>query len=235
MRRGVPARRKAGWFPRCSATSTCTGSTGRGDKSMGELVRYADDLVVMCATRQQAEDALALLTDLWPISVWSPRRPRPGSCTWRRVARGSTSSAFTTAGARVGPAKSSHLSSSPAGPRTKRCNVPATGSVNSRPGPAAGAARRDRGRTSTGSCAAGPGTSVTGTRLVTSTRSGTRAGTPGAPGGQAPSPHRARIGHVPVLPVTESHGPDQLVESSSPPGPSGTGGGRPNAGGERRR
>ena len=30
----------------------------------GVLVRYADDLVVMCATRQQAEAALARLTDL---------------------------------------------------------------------------------------------------------------------------------------------------------------------------
>ena len=30
----------------------------------GRLVRYADDLVVMCATRQQAEDALAALTTM---------------------------------------------------------------------------------------------------------------------------------------------------------------------------
>ena len=33
-------------------------------QGMGQLVRYADDLVVMCATRQQAEYALGLLTDL---------------------------------------------------------------------------------------------------------------------------------------------------------------------------
>ena len=31
---------------------------------MGQLVRYADNLIVMCATRQQAEYALGLLTDL---------------------------------------------------------------------------------------------------------------------------------------------------------------------------
>ncbi len=33
-------------------------------RGVGKLVRYADDLVVMCATRQQAEHALGLLTDL---------------------------------------------------------------------------------------------------------------------------------------------------------------------------
>ncbi len=33
-------------------------------KGVGRLVRYADDLVVMCATRQQAEYALGLLTSL---------------------------------------------------------------------------------------------------------------------------------------------------------------------------
>jgi RNA-directed DNA polymerase len=33
-------------------------------KGTGQIVRYADDLVVMCATRQEAEHALGLLTDL---------------------------------------------------------------------------------------------------------------------------------------------------------------------------
>jgi RNA-directed DNA polymerase len=33
-------------------------------RGVGQLVRYADDLVVMCATRQQAEHALGLLTEL---------------------------------------------------------------------------------------------------------------------------------------------------------------------------
>ena len=46
--------------PSC-ATSTCTGWTGRGTTPHGVLVRYADDLVVMCGTRQQAEAALARL------------------------------------------------------------------------------------------------------------------------------------------------------------------------------
>jgi group II intron reverse transcriptase/maturase len=33
-------------------------------KGVGKLVRYADDLIVMCATRQQAEHALGLLTSM---------------------------------------------------------------------------------------------------------------------------------------------------------------------------
>lgn len=52
------------------------------DVAHGQLVRYADDLVVMCSTRAQAEAALARLTRYcWPTSVWNRRRPRPGSCT----------------------------------------------------------------------------------------------------------------------------------------------------------
>jgi group II intron reverse transcriptase/maturase len=55
---------QGGPLSRCSATSTCTGWTGREAGEHGVLVRYCDDLVVMCATRQQAEAALARLTVL---------------------------------------------------------------------------------------------------------------------------------------------------------------------------
>jgi RNA-directed DNA polymerase len=64
----------------------------------GRLVRYADDVVVMCVTRQQAEDALGAITAVLGELGWRPRRRRPGSCTWRREARGSTSSASVTDG-----------------------------------------------------------------------------------------------------------------------------------------
>jgi retron-type reverse transcriptase len=47
----------------------------------GELVRYADDAVVMCRSRKQAEAALERLRHCWPTSDWSRRRPRPGSFT----------------------------------------------------------------------------------------------------------------------------------------------------------
>ena len=47
----------------CSATSTCTGWTGHGPAAEhGVLVRYADDVGVMCDSREQAEAALARLT-----------------------------------------------------------------------------------------------------------------------------------------------------------------------------
>jgi len=65
-------------------------------KEHGVLVRYADDVVVMCDTREQAEAALAQLTACWPDSGWNPRQPRPVSCTWPRGARGLTSSGFIT-------------------------------------------------------------------------------------------------------------------------------------------
>ena len=46
--------------------------------------------------REQAEAALARLRACWRSSVWSPKRPRPGSCTWRGGDRGLISSGFTT-------------------------------------------------------------------------------------------------------------------------------------------
>ena len=33
-------------------------------RGIGRLVRYADDVIVMCASRKQAEQALSLLTEL---------------------------------------------------------------------------------------------------------------------------------------------------------------------------
>ena len=47
----------------------------------GVLVRYADDLVVMCRTRGQAEHALARLTWLLASLGLEPNRPRQRSCT----------------------------------------------------------------------------------------------------------------------------------------------------------
>ena len=50
---------------RCCATCTCTGWTGHGTPAtFGVLVRFADDLLVMCKSRQQAEAALARLRQL---------------------------------------------------------------------------------------------------------------------------------------------------------------------------
>ena len=57
----------------------------------------ADDLLVMCRSRAEAERALDRLTAVWPTWAWSRRRPRPGSCTWRWEARALISSASITA------------------------------------------------------------------------------------------------------------------------------------------
>ena len=47
------------------ATSTCTGSTGSGQtRGHGVLVRFADDLLVMCRTRAEAEAALGALRQI---------------------------------------------------------------------------------------------------------------------------------------------------------------------------
>ena len=66
----------------------------------------------------QAEAALASVGACWLNSVCSRRRPRPGLCTCRMLARGLTSSASTTDGCWfAGLARSAwHRYSWPAGP-----------------------------------------------------------------------------------------------------------------------
>jgi retron-type reverse transcriptase len=98
----------------------------------GVLVRYADDLVVMCKSRQQAEAAL-----VWAGTIVG--RPRLGTeggqdpdrapAGWAGTASTSSASTIGWCAVRVasGPRASS---SSHAGPRRRRCSVPATGYVN---------------------------------------------------------------------------------------------------------
>ena len=62
----------------------------------GVLVRYADDAIVMCDTREQAEAALTRLTVLLAELGLEPKAARPGSCTWWRTVRGLISWVFTT-------------------------------------------------------------------------------------------------------------------------------------------
>jgi hypothetical protein len=69
-------------------------------RGVGVLVGYADDAVVVCRTRQQAERALAALMVVLAELGLASSRPRRGSCTWSRVARGWTSSGSTSLGAR---------------------------------------------------------------------------------------------------------------------------------------
>ena len=63
----------------------------------GTLVRYADDLVVMCGSERDARCALGALRALLAELGLRPRRPRRGSSTCGREARALTSSASITA------------------------------------------------------------------------------------------------------------------------------------------
>ncbi|MFA1544643.1 reverse transcriptase domain-containing protein [Actinomadura monticuli] len=118
------------------------------DEADGVLVRYADDLIAMCWSRSQAERALARLTELLAGLGWSPRRPRPASSIWRSVGR-----AWISLGSITGlsdPEASTGnvaLCSSRAGPRTRPCGMPATGSGRSPTGAGCRDGRRRSRRT----------------------------------------------------------------------------------------
>ena len=96
----------------------------------GVLVRYADDLVVMCQNRGGGRGAPSRRSGRsWPSSGLSSSRPRRGSCTCGKEARASTSSASITAACAAAPAAPGTSPSSPAGPHVRRCSTPATASV----------------------------------------------------------------------------------------------------------
>ena len=62
---------------------------------LGVLVKYADDLVALCATREQAEEARELVAAVLDRSGCDCTPRRPGSRTSPGAPRGSTSSAFS--------------------------------------------------------------------------------------------------------------------------------------------
>ena len=97
----------------------------------GVLVRYADDVVVMCRSRQQAEAALARLRALLADLGLEPKAAKTRIVHLATGAGDSTSSASTTGwcALRVAPAVRASPSW-PAGPRTRRCSMPVTGSGN---------------------------------------------------------------------------------------------------------
>jgi RNA-directed DNA polymerase len=124
----------------------------------GTLVRYADDLLVVCRSRGQAKAALARLTALLANLGLQPKAAKTRIVHLTEGGEGSTSSASTIGwcghGRVAGPAGSS---TSPAGPPARRRSTPATASASRRCGP--GWPRRSSRscRRSTPSCAAGPG------------------------------------------------------------------------------
>ena len=83
---------------------TCTGWTGNGEaEEHGGLVRYADDVVVMCDTREQAEAALARLTDLLAELGLEPKAAKTRIVHLAEGNRGLTSSGFITGWCAGGP------------------------------------------------------------------------------------------------------------------------------------
>ena len=66
-----------------------------GGRRLGTLVRYCDDFVVLCATREQAEQARELVAAVLDVVGLRLHRIRPGSRTSPEAPKGSTSSAST--------------------------------------------------------------------------------------------------------------------------------------------
>ena len=99
------------------------------DAADGVLVRYADNLVVMCRSRSQAEQALERLTAVLAGLGLEPKAAKTRIVHLQEGGGGLTFSASTTGWCgrkeRPGNAGSSSL---PAGPRTRPCSTPATGS-----------------------------------------------------------------------------------------------------------
>lgn len=68
------------------------------ERGTGVLVRYADDLVVMCRTRQEAERALRALQAILTELGLQTKRAKTRIVHLREGGEGLTSSAFATAG-----------------------------------------------------------------------------------------------------------------------------------------
>jgi hypothetical protein len=144
----------------------------------GTLVRYADDLLVTCRSRAEAEAALRKVTALLADLGLQPKADKTRIVPWRWEARGSTFSASITVWCAPGvEAEPSASYSWPAGPHVERPSTPATGYVSSRTEGGCWFLSKKSSGASTGSCAAGPGSSGSGTRLAPSTRSGSTRST----------------------------------------------------------
>lgn len=97
----------------------------------GVVVRFADDAVVMCRSRQQADAALARLTALLAELGLEPKAAKTRIVHLTEGGEGWISSASITGGCVLRDARVARVSpSSLAGLRTRRCSVLATGSGN---------------------------------------------------------------------------------------------------------
>jgi RNA-directed DNA polymerase len=174
------------------------------ERGYGELVRFADDLVVMCRTCQEAERALVALRAILSEMGLTLKDAKTRIVELREGGEGLDFLGFHHRWVRGDTPASKHLCFSPAGPRVRQCGEPASGSMNSRT--VAGYANQSKRsyRMSTAFCAAGRGTTDTATPLSPSTRSRSMRScvwltsslsvtnaAPGMAGGQSISPRTA--------------------------------------------
>src|SRR6266540_1312837 len=157
---------------RCSRTSTCTRSIGRGRSGRAGWACWSGTPTTSSSSATSGgrpRPPSPSCERCSQTSAWSWRRQRHGSYAWTRTARASTSSASTIGRwkANGGRAGGSLPASHRRGPREQR----AIGSARSPTGDGCGCRRRRSWPTSTASCAAGAATSATATRRGASTRS----------------------------------------------------------------
>jgi group II intron reverse transcriptase/maturase len=130
-------------------------------RGVGALVRYADDLLVLCRSRREAEHALAMLTALLAELGLAPKQAKTRIVHLTEAGEGIDCLGFAHQWVRA-----------PGGPHAGRYSTPATEFVNSRRGSGCGCRSSRSCRRSIGSCAAGRATFATGTPPASSTRSG---------------------------------------------------------------
>jgi group II intron reverse transcriptase/maturase len=139
----------------------------------GVLVRYADDALVLCTTREQAKVALGRLRALLAELGLEPKAAKTRIVHLTEGGEGFDFLGFHHRLVRGRTPRSAHLTFLARWPHARPPNEPATGSGRSPTASGCWCRSRTSSRSSTASCAAGPGTSATETRLVFSARSGT--------------------------------------------------------------
>jgi len=139
----------------------------------GVLVRYADDALVLCTTREQAEAALGRLCDLLAELGLEPKAAKTRIVHLVEGGEGFDFLGFHHRLVRGRTPRSAHLTFLARWPHARPSNEPATGSGRSPAGSGCWCRSRTSSQSSTASCAAGPDTSATETPPGSSARSGT--------------------------------------------------------------
>ena len=143
------------------------------DRGTGVLVRYADDLLALCHTRQEAERALLALSAILAELGLELKQAKTRIVHLKEGGEGLDFLGFHHRWVSGDTPRLGTCASLPAGPHDRPCSAPATGSVRSPPGAGCSCPSTKSCRTSTSSCAAGRATSATETLPDSSTRSTT--------------------------------------------------------------